>query len=160
MIVEKSQSHLYNGEVVRSSPVKMFIPQDEVMREARLGFGEGLVSVRPATETRCCWGVRLPWDSGSLGKPSVFQEPWASQVTPVVKQPACHAGDKRDVGSIPGSERSPGGGHGNPLQCSWIEDGILHIIPWTEEPGGLYSLHRVTKSQIQLKRLSMHAYSF
>ena len=31
-------------------------------------------------------------------------------------------GDERDVGSIPGSERSPGGGHGNPLQCSCQEN--------------------------------------
>ena len=28
------------------------------------------------------------------------------------------AGDMRDVGSVPGSERSPGGGRGNPLPCS------------------------------------------
>ena len=32
------------------------------------------------------------------------------------KESACSAGD---MGSIPGSGRSPGGGHGNPLQCSW-----------------------------------------
>ena len=36
------------------------------------------------------------------------------------KEPACHAGDVRDVSSIPGLGRSPGGGHGNQLQCfSW-----------------------------------------
>ena len=32
------------------------------------------------------------------------------------KNPPAYAGDKRDAGSIPGSGRSPGGGHGNPLQ--------------------------------------------
>ena len=31
-------------------------------------------------------------------------------------------GDIRDVGLIPGSERCPGGGHGNPLQCSCLEN--------------------------------------
>ena len=36
----------------------------------------------------------------------------------VVKNPPANAGDVRDTGSIPGSERSPGGGHGNPLQYS------------------------------------------
>ena len=36
----------------------------------------------------------------------------------VVKNPPANAGDIRDMGSIPGSERSPGGGHGNPLQYS------------------------------------------
>ena len=34
----------------------------------------------------------------------------------VVKNPLANAGDIRDVGSIPGSGRSPGEGHGNPLQ--------------------------------------------
>ena len=35
----------------------------------------------------------------------------------VGKESACNAGEK---GSIPGSERSPGGGHGNPLQYSCL----------------------------------------
>ena len=39
----------------------------------------------------------------------------ASQVAPVVKNPSTNAGDIRDMGSIPGSGRSPGGGHGSPL---------------------------------------------
>ena len=38
------------------------------------------------------------------------------------KEPACNAGDARDIGSIPGLGRSPGGGHGNPLQCSCLEN--------------------------------------
>ena len=33
----------------------------------------------------------------------------------VGKESACNAGDTGDVGSVPGLERSPGGGHGNPL---------------------------------------------
>ena len=40
----------------------------------------------------------------------------------VVKNPPANAGDRRDVGSIPGSGRSPGGGHGNPLQFSCLEN--------------------------------------
>ena len=32
------------------------------------------------------------------------------------------AGDIRDLGSIPGSGRSPGGGHGGPLQYSCLEN--------------------------------------
>ena len=40
---------------------------------------------------------------------------WASQVALDVKNPPANAGDIRDVCSIPGSGRSPGGGHGNPL---------------------------------------------
>ena len=34
----------------------------------------------------------------------------------------CNAGDQGDVGSIPGSKRSPAGGHGNPLQYSCLEN--------------------------------------
>ena len=43
----------------------------------------------------------------------------ASHVRFVVKSPPASAGDIRDWSSIPGSGRSPAGGHGNPLQCSW-----------------------------------------
>ena len=40
----------------------------------------------------------------------------------MVKNLPANAGDIRDVGPIPGWGRSPGGGHGNPLQCSGLED--------------------------------------
>ena len=39
----------------------------------------------------------------------------ASQMVIVVKNPPANAGNIRDVGSIPGSGRSPGEGHGNPF---------------------------------------------
>ena len=57
----------------------------------------------------------------------------ASQVALVVKNPPANAGDIRDVGSIPGSEDSPGGGHA-------IHSSILAWrIPLTEETGRLQS---------------------
>ena len=40
----------------------------------------------------------------------------------MVKNLSANAGDIRDVGLIPGLERSPGGGHGNPLQYSCLEN--------------------------------------
>ena len=40
----------------------------------------------------------------------------------VVKNPPANAGDEEDVGSIPGSGRCPGGGNGNPLQYSGLEN--------------------------------------
>ena len=40
----------------------------------------------------------------------------------MVKNPPANAGDIRDAGLIPGSGRSPGGGHGNPLQYSCLEN--------------------------------------
>ena len=42
----------------------------------------------------------------------------------VVKKLPANAGDIRDTGSVPGSGRSPGGGHGNPLQFSCLENPI------------------------------------
>ena len=39
-----------------------------------------------------------------------------------VKNPPANAGDVRDTGSIPSWGRSPGGGHGNPLQNSCLEN--------------------------------------
>ena len=56
------------------------------------------------------------------------------------KESACNAGD---VGSIPGSGRSPGGGNGNPLQYSCLRN------PMEEEPGGLQSMGS-QKSQTRL----------
>ena len=46
----------------------------------------------------------------------------ASQVALVVKNLPSNAGDVRDMGSIPGLGRSPGGGNGNPLQYSCLEN--------------------------------------
>ena len=44
-----------------------------------------------------------------------------SQVALVVKNPPANAGNIRDMDLIPGSGRSPGRGHGNPLQYSCLE---------------------------------------
>ena len=53
----------------------------------------------------------------------------------VIKNLSVNAGDARIVGSTPGSERSPGVGNGNPLQCSCLEnamDGSLVVYtPWS-----------------------------
>ena len=42
----------------------------------------------------------------------------------MVKNPPANAGDIRDKGSIPGSGRSPGGGNGNLLQYSCLENSM------------------------------------
>ena len=58
-----------------------------------------------------------------------------------------YAGDAGDMSSIPGSERSPGVGHGNPLQYSCLED-PMYRGAWRA------IVHRVAKSWTQLKRVS------
>ena len=52
---------------------------------------------------------------------SVYMNVWASQVMLVVKSLSANAGDIRDVGLIPGSGRSPGGGNGSPFQYSCLK---------------------------------------
>ena len=64
----------------------------------------------------------------------------------MIKNPPANARDVGDMGSISGSGRSPGGGHGNLLQYSCLEN------PMDKEPGG--TVHRVAKSQTRLKRLT------
>ena len=54
------------------------------------------------------------------GSVSRYSYLWASQVALVVKN--LPAGDTRDAGSVPGSGRSPGGPHGNPLLYSCLEN--------------------------------------
>ena len=75
---------------------------------------------------------------------------WASQVALVVKNPPANAGDSRDVSLVPGSRRSLGGGHGNPLQYSCLENPMDRGAWWA-------TVHRVAKSQTWLKQLSMNA---
>ena len=69
---------------------------------------------------------------------------WASQVALVVKNLPASAGDMRVVGSTPGSGRSPGGGHGNPLQYSCLEN-------HTDRGACQATDHRVAQSQTRLK---------
>ena len=68
---------------------------------------------------------------------------WASQVVQEVH--------KRDAGLIPGLRRFPGEGHGNPLQYSCLENPI-------DRGDSQATVHRVTKSQTQLKHYASCAF--
>ena len=68
------------------------------------------------------------------------------------KEPVCQAGDARDLGSITGLGRSPGGGKATHSSIS------ARKIPWTEEPGRLQSMG--CQEQTQLKWLSTYMVSF
>ena len=52
----------------------------------------------------------------------MYVSKWASRVALVVTSPPANAGNMTDTGLIPGSGRSPGEGHGNPLQYSCLEN--------------------------------------
>ena len=56
---------------------------------------------------------------------------WDSQMTLKVKNSPASAGDVKDVGLIPGLGRSPGGGHGNPLQYSCLGNPMDRGAWWT-----------------------------
>ena len=76
----------------------------------------------------CIYIVRLPW--------------WLSS-----KESACNAGDES---LIPGLGRSPGGGHGNPLQYSCLENPM-------ERGAWRATVHGVAQNRKPPKQLSMHA---
>ena len=75
----------------------------------------------------------------------------ASQVVLVVKNLPAHAGDIRDLGSVPGLGRSLGEGNGKPLQYSCLENPM--------DRGAWQAIaYRVAKSQTRLKQLSKQAH--
>ena len=67
----------------------------------------------------------------------------------MVKNLPAKAGDVRDVGLILGTGRPPGARHGNPVQYSCLENPM-------DRGAWQVMVHRVTKSQIQLKLLTIH----
>ena len=64
---------------------------------------------------------------------------WTSKGVLVVKNLPANVREVRDVGSIPGSGRSPGEGNGNPLQCSCLENPMDRGV-WQA------TVHSITKS--------------
>ena len=74
------------------------------------------------------------------------------QVALVIKNLPANAGDVRDTGSIPASGRSLGRGHGNSLQYSCLENP-------TDRGAWQATVHGITQSWTQMKRLSTHTQS-
>ena len=67
-----------------------------------------------------------------------------------VKNPPANAGDIRETCLVLGSGRSPGGRHGNPLQCSCLENPMVRGA-WQAR------VHSVAKSQTWLEQLNRYA---
>ena len=87
------------------------------------------------------WTIFQSHQIGNEVKPSLEVN---AQVALVVKNLPANAGAVRDTGVIPGSGRSPGGGHGNPLQYSCLENPMDRGAWWA-------TVHRVTQSWTRLK---------
>ena len=73
----------------------------------------------------------------------------ASQVVLVIKNLPANARDIRDVEKILRSGRSPGGGHGNPLQYPCLDNPMDRGAWWA-------SVHRLAKSWTWLNQLNIH----
>ena len=86
--------------------------------------------------------IKITWAVAIFTGPSVPHG--ASQVALVVKHPPANAGDIRDMGSIPGLGRSPGGRYDNPLQYSCLENSMDRGT-WQA------TVHRVIQSRTLLK---------
>ena len=87
--------------------------------------------------SKCAWK-----GTGSEGRTGLFGR--VSQVVLVVKNPSANAEDLRDLGLIPGLERSFEEGKDNPLQYSCLENPMDRGAWWV-------TVHRVTTSRTQLK---------
>ena len=92
------------------------------------------------------WARKIPWRRDVLPTPVFLGFPGGSGS----KESTCSVGD---LGSIPELGRSPGGGHGNPLQCSCLKNpmdrGAWQVV-----------VHRITKSGTGLSNFHMaHACS-
>ena len=78
---------------------------------------------------------------------------WASLVAQLVKNLPANVGDTRDGGSIPGLQRSPGEGNGNPLQQSCLEN-------FMDRGGWQATVHGVAKSWTrQYARMCTHIHT-
>ena len=91
----------------------------------------------------------LVWDKAPVARaPALFRvreaQIKASRVALVVKNLPANVGDTKEVDSIPGSGRSPGGGHGNLLQYSCLKSPMDRSL----------AVLRVAKCQTQPKQLS------
>ena len=131
------------------------ILQARILQWVAMPSSRGSSQPRDWTQVSLCL---LHWQAGSLplapsGKPNgLYQIELflrVSQVALVVKNLPANAGDLRDMGSIPGLGRSPGEGHGNPLQYSCLENPM-------DRGAWQATVHEVTQSQTQPKRLGIH----
>ena len=93
-------------------------------------------------------GMGEPGGLPSLGSHRVGHN-WSDLAAAAATYIAWNAGDGGNMGLIPGSGRSPGGGPGNPLQHSCLENPMDRGCWWA-------TVHRVAQSWTQLKQLSTH----
>ena len=121
-----------------------------VLEWIAISFSKGSSQPRDRTQVSCIVDRHFTvWPTGKSiyfsAKMGIIMVPTsATQVVLLGKNLPASAGDGRDASLIPGSGRSPGGGHGCPLWYSCLENPMDRGAWWA-------TVHRVTKSQAQLK---------
>ena len=118
----------------------LLIPKLQLFKGTVRSAGRREVFLAPPVDGTDGESQQARW---AVGGPGLGHRQWASQVALVVKNLPVMAGDVRDMGLIPGSGRSPGGGNGNPLQYSCLENSMDRKAWWA-------TVHGVTKSWTQL----------
>ena len=141
----------------RRQPTRLPHPWDSPCKNTGVGCHFLLQCMKVKSESevaQSCLTLRDPMDCSLPGFSAhgIFQArvlEWAatafSQVAQAVKNMPANAGDIRDAVLIPGSGRSPGAGHGNPLQYSCLENPMNREAWWA-------TVHTVAKSQTPLNR--------
>ena len=94
------------------------------------------------------WGIEVQ-EEGNISK-CIADSSFPGDT--IGKEFACQCRDIRNTGLIPGSGRPPGGGHGNPLKYSCLENP-------TDRGAWQTIVHRVAQSQTQLKQPGSHTWS-
>ena len=105
----------------------------------RCALLKGCSPAASCPQRSCCQWSLLSMNRPGIQRPDFWQLCLHTQVVLVVKNLPANIEDLRDMGSILGWGRSPGGGHSNSLQCSCLENPMDRGVWWA-------IVHGVTKS--------------
>ena len=129
---ESIRNHGLKDQFVQEQPIPLVASKNTYFENRDADVENGHVATEGGGESEMHW----------VNSPDIYTllcVKWVSQVALRVKTPSAHAGDTKDMGLIPGSGRSPGGGHNNPLQYLCLENPMDRGV-WRT------TVHRVTKS--------------
>ena len=123
------------------------ILQARILEWVAVPFSRGSSQPKDRTQVSCMTGrFFTSWATREAkGVWGAYEN--AFQVLLEVKNPPANAGDTRDMASVLGLGRSPGGGHGNPLQYSCLENPL-------DRGAWCATVHTVARSRTWLSDLA------
>ena len=119
-------------------PTPVFLPGKFYGQSNSVGYSPWGCKESDATEYKCIMYINIHTHTSFPGGASG-------------KELTCQCRRPKRLGFDPWVRKNPGGGHGHPLQCSFLEN-LMERGAWQS------TVHGVAKSQAQLKQLSMHAH--